>query len=355
MKTLGGAGVEGVTITFSGGEGTKSTDSSGNYSHSVTNGWSGTATPTKAGYTFSPISIDHTNVTSNKPNQNYTATIFTYTISGNVSTSDVAGSMRIQAAGLSDVVMNGLPGNPATDASGNYSATADYGFSGTVTPTLGGYSFTPPSRDYTDVTSDQSDHNYTASIFRPTLIIAAGTGGTTDPVPGTYQHDYGTQVQVTAAPDSDFQFSGWTGDATGTTNPITITMDADKSITATFSSTQTDGGGAKKGCFIATAAYGSPVHPHLDILRDFRDKYLIPNGFGRKLVELYYRYSPSIADFIAEHKLLKAAVRINLIPVIAFSSLMMNLGPAAAAVVLVFMLGISFFFIWFYPRRVRIL
>ncbi len=95
----------------------------------------------------------------------------------------------------------------------------------------------------------------------------------------------------------------------------------------------------------------SLLHPHLDILRDFRDKYLMPNGFGRKFVELYYRYYPSIADFIAEHKVLKAAVRVNLLPLIAFSSLMVNFGPAATAIVLVF----PILFMRFYPGRVRVL
>ena len=100
---------------------------------------------------------------------------------------------------------------------------------------------------------------------------------------------------------------------------------------------------------------GSPLHPHLDILQDFRDKYLMPNGFGRKFVELYYRYSPRIADFIAKHKLLKVAVRINLLPVIAFSSLVVHFGPAATAVVLVFMIVFPIFSIWFYSRKVSIL
>jgi hypothetical protein len=94
---------------------------------------------------------------------------------------------------------------------------------------------------------------------------------------------------------------------------------------------------------------GSPVHPHLDTLRDFGDKYLMPSGFGRKLVELYCRYSPNIASFIARHKLLKVAIRINLLPVIAFSSLMVNFGPAATAVVLVFMPVFLILFMRFYP------
>ncbi len=360
VKDSASTGIAGVTITFSNGGDTATTDSSGSYSLNVSDGWSGTATPAKAGYTFSPTSIDYTTITSDQAAQDYTATILTYTISGNVGTAVSAASIRIQAA-LSGVVMDGLPGDPTTDASGNYTATADYGFSGTVTPTLAGYSFTPSSRDYTNVTSDQTSHNYTASIIQHTLTISAGTGGTTDPVPGSYQHDYGTQVQVTATADSGYEFSGWTGDASGTTSPITITMDADKTITATFSlipSGDTGGGiedAVKKGCFIATAAYGSPLHPHLDILRDFRDKYLMPNGFGQKLVELYYRYSPSIAHFIARHKLLKTAVRVNLLPVIAFSSLMVYFGPVATAAVLVFMLVFLILFMRFYPRRVKVL
>jgi uncharacterized repeat protein (TIGR02543 family) len=361
VKDSASTGIAGVIITFSNSGGTATTDSSGSYSLNVSDGYSGTATPAKAGYTFSPTSIDYANVTSDQPDQDYTATLLTYTISGNVGTVVSAASGEVRAAAaLSGVVMDGLPGDPTTDVSGNYTATADYGFSGTVTPTLAGYSFSPSSRDYTSVTSDQLDHNYTASIIQHTLTIIAGSNGTTSPTAGTSTHDYGAQVQVTATPDSGYQFSSWTGDATGTTNPITITMDADKTITASFSAISTDHGdgdeGTKKGgCFIATAAYGSPLHPHLDTLRDFRDKYLMPNGFGRKFVELYYRYSPGIANFIAGHKLLKAAVRVNLLPVIAFSSLMVHFGPAATAIVLVFMLVFSILFIRFYPGRARIL
>ena len=133
-------------------------------------------------------------------------------------------------------------------------------------------------------------------------------------------------------------------------------MDLAKSIRAHFEATgDGDGETGKKGCFIATAAYGSPLHPNLDILRDFREKYLMPSQFGRKLVELYYRYSPIIANFIAKHKVLKVAVRINLLPVIAFSYSVVHLGPIATAVILAFIFVLPIFFIWFYPRRLRIL
>jgi hypothetical protein len=70
--TCDAAGLAGVTI--SGLPSSPVTDGSGNYSDAtVTSGWSGTAIPTKAGYTFEPNKIVYTNVTTNQIGQNYVA------------------------------------------------------------------------------------------------------------------------------------------------------------------------------------------------------------------------------------------------------------------------------------------
>jgi len=79
------------------------------------------------------------------------------------------------------------------------------------------------------------------------------------------------------------------------------------------------GDGGDIGCFIATAAYGSMVEPHVQILRDFRDRFLIADDAGKFLVELYYKYSPPLAGFIARHDTLRMMVRIALLPVVGMS------------------------------------
>lgn len=204
-----------------------------------------------------------------------------------------------------------------------------------------------------------SDRSITANFMAQyTLTISAGTGGTTDPAPGSYTHDSGAQVSIKATANSGYEFTGWSGSATGTTNPITITMDANKSVTANFKATGGgggDGGDSKKGggCFIATAAYGSELHPHLEILRAFRDKYLMASKLGRALVKLYYRYSPSLADSIAKSRELRAVVRVFIMPLVAFGYLMVHLGPVMTAGMAIFIFASPALFIRLYRKRIK--
>ena len=67
-----------------------------------------------------------------------------------------------------------------------------------------------------------------------TLNLAVTGQGTTDPVPGAHDYAKNTVVTLTAVPADGWAFSGWTGGATGTDNPLDLTMDGDKSVTATF-------------------------------------------------------------------------------------------------------------------------
>ena len=69
------------------------------------------------------------------------------------------------------------------------------------------------------------------------------------------------------------------------------------------------------GCFIATAAYGTPLAEEIDVLRQFRDQYLLTNPAGQLLVSLYYTSSPPLANLISKHEGLRAVIRMALEPI----------------------------------------
>lgn len=79
------------------------------------------------------------------------------------------------------------------------------------------------------------------------------------------------------------------------------------------------GGSTASYCFIATAAYGTPMADDVFTLRRFRDKYLMRNALGRQFVWNYYRYSPPIAKFISSRPLLKKITRFLLKPLVKFA------------------------------------
>jgi len=66
-------------------------------------------------------------------------------------------------------------------------------------------------------------------------------------------------------------------------------------------------------CFIATAAYGTPLHEDINVLRKFRDEYLMPNPVGQAMVKIYYTTSPPVADLIRANEGLRTAVRDGLV------------------------------------------
>ena len=69
---------------------------------------------------------------------------------------------------------------------------------------------------------------------KQTLTIQASSGGTTNPIPGSYRYDKGSSVTVRAVPAAGYQLSSWSGDASGNAMSITVTMDKDKTVKANF-------------------------------------------------------------------------------------------------------------------------
>jgi hypothetical protein len=91
-----------------------------------------------------------------------------------------------------------------------------------------------------------ANFNLTPNCHTLTSTPSPNNGGTIEVAPapncagGTYQP--GTVVTLMAHPNADYSFNGWSGDATGTTTMIMVTMDGNKSVTATFDNDPQEGG-----------------------------------------------------------------------------------------------------------------
>lgn len=197
----GNTGTPNTTLVYVDGVTKVSTsDGAGNYSISVPNGWSGTITPAKAGFTFTPTNRTYTNVTSDQPNQNYAAQATVYKISGN--------------AGASGVTLSYTDGTPKTATSladGSYELFVSANWSGTVIPSKTGFNFSPASRTYTNVNTSIISQNYTLT---PVTFIISGNVGTPGAVLSYFD---GVSKQVISDASGNYSLAvsyNWSGDVT---------------------------------------------------------------------------------------------------------------------------------------------
>jgi hypothetical protein len=131
------------------------TDNNGNYAATVLpKGWSGTVVPTLTGYIFDPPYRTYSNVTADIFGSNYIAAI-ALNFSGYV--------LNNTGNPMMNVVLNGLPGTPVTDANGLFTTIIPSGWSGNVVPAESGYYFTPPNKVFTNVISSVTNCNFTGS------------------------------------------------------------------------------------------------------------------------------------------------------------------------------------------------
>lgn len=139
------------------------------------------------------------------------------------------------------------------------------------------------------------------SAFVPTLLTAIPLNGT------TYEDT------VSLANETPYLYSVTAVDIGP---PSALLADRESLPSSEARGVPTAGEGSVGLCFIATAAYGTPWHPHVQSLRAFRDARLRPSRLGRAFVAAYERVSPPLAKVIARHDALRAAARAGLTPVV---------------------------------------
>jgi hypothetical protein len=178
------------------------------------------------------------------------------------------------------------------------------------------------------VTPDNDYEIIADFIAQYDLTIDSTDGGAvTTPGEGLFpDYDAGIVVDLGATPADGYRFAEWTGDVAKIDDPYAaetaVTMEGNYVITANFEEEPSGG-----MCFIATAAYGTPMAEETQVLREFRDKHLLTNPLGQGLVEVYYTLSPPVAGFMTDHPCLKPMVRAGLVPVVAICRVVLDIVP----------------------------
>jgi len=121
--------------------------------------------------------------------------------------------------------------------------------------------------------------------------------------------------QVANATVNIYQATSLTGSAQERTATVVVKAQ-DATVTKTYKVVFSVIDTSNLDCFIATAAYGSYLDPHVDALRHFRDNVLLHSTAGTLFVDCYYRHSPPIAAFISKHNSLRFCTRLALTPLV---------------------------------------
>lgn len=154
-----------------------------------------------------------------------------------VATYNIAGKVvDDKGNGLANVtikIAGDTTGQTKTDATGNFSVTLLKGNNpATLTPELEGWSFTPSQQLVSGPTTTLLFTGKQVVLCHLTANVQGQGNVQVSPAQATYYA--GTEIELTAVPAEGWQFDHWEGALTGTTNPDSLTLQQDATVTAVF-------------------------------------------------------------------------------------------------------------------------
>jgi len=254
-------------------------------------------------------------------------------VAGSTYTVNANGTMTVVTLNLASGVTVDVIGamNDGKDVVGIVYTVADGGVdiaygAGTIIKNQGGFDNSNFASDWSFYLSSQEkdavDNGWVygtltsngAGVITGGQVTDEGDGGAFSPIPpGTYTVNANGTMTISISGTTLIGAMADLKDVVGFVHTHTNTE--------TPAAPVTGGGGGGGGCFIATASFGTPMAEEVKALTKFRDEVLLKTTAGRDFVELYYKTSPPIANFIRNKPALKAMVRIGLKPLVWFSRL----------------------------------
>jgi CSLREA domain-containing protein len=200
----------GVTMTLRGSKAAATTtDADGNYTFTgLAPGGYYTVTPTKTHYTFNPPSKSFTNLSADQLNQNFSATLKTYSIGGTIKVGTI-GLSGVTVTITSAIPAGFAPRTLTTTSTGAYSfANLPAGRTYVLTPTRTNYQFTPATRTYSNLGANQPAADFAATLKTYRISGRVTRAGTTTGLAGV-------TMTITSATPAGFAPRTFTTTSTG--------------------------------------------------------------------------------------------------------------------------------------------
>jgi len=298
--------------------------------------------PRLVGWKFTPTGMLIDIVASDIFGKDFTAKEAKYTISGKVTQGSGPG-------GLAGVILNlvgiGFSDSKTTDVNGDYLFIDIPAGAYTLVPQKTGWTFQPVQISISELDDDLADQDFSAYLDitftttpsgNPNPVIKGTNAVQCTAAAGTVLSSTITYnwtaldgyFQDTSLPGSSLREPVWVADVAmspfeeyrliriqviaSCVNGLPKTAYYFQRVNPVTEPVEPSGG----GCFIATAAFGTPLAKEVVTLKRFRDRCLLTRNWGRAFVRFYYRHSPPMAEYIRSRPVYCSIVRGALRPLV---------------------------------------